>query len=113
MTDHALSRYFNVDPPSAIHLASDRRSLRIVWGDQEEQALTAQLLRGKCRSSDSIRARIDGSPTPISSDLMIERIELVGSYALNLSFSDGEDRGIYPWALLREIAREQTSGESN
>ena len=113
MTDHALSRYFNVDPPSAIHLASDRRSLRIVWGDQEEQALTAQLLRGKCRSSDSIRARIDGGAGSISSDLMIERIELVGSYALNLSFSDGEDRGIYPWALLRELAGEQTSAESN
>ena len=33
-------------------------------------------------------------------------IELVGSYAINIAFSDGHDRGIYPWAYLREIAIE-------
>ena len=103
MADNDHSRYLNVDPPSVVRLASDRRSLRIVW---EEQAITAQFLRGECRSSDSIRARIDGGSISISSDLMIERIELVGSYALNVSFSDGEDRGIYPWALLRALAEE-------
>ena len=106
MADNDRSRYLNVDPPSVVRLASDRRSLRIVWKDQEEQAIAAQFLRGECRSSDSIRARIDGGSISISSDLMIERIELVGSYALNVSFSDGEDRGIYPWALLRALAEE-------
>jgi DUF971 family protein len=30
--------------------------------------------------------------------------EPVGQYALNLRFSDGHERGIYPWALLRELA---------
>ncbi|RUW64645.1 gamma-butyrobetaine hydroxylase-like domain-containing protein, partial [Mesorhizobium sp. M4B.F.Ca.ET.049.02.1.2] len=28
----------------------------------------------------------------------------IGSYAIRLVFSDGHDRGIYPWSYLREIA---------
>ncbi len=28
----------------------------------------------------------------------------VGNYAINIAFSDGHDRGIYPWALLQEFA---------
>jgi DUF971 family protein len=35
--------------------------------------------------------------------LRLVRIEPVGEQALNLGFSDGHDRGIYPWAYLRQL----------
>ena len=113
MADNHHSRYRNVDPLSVIRLASEQRSLLIVWRDQAERALMAQFLRSKCRSSVSIRARIEGSSVSIFSDLMIERIELVGSSSSNVSFSDAEDRGIYPWALLLALAKEHPSAKSN
>ena len=33
-------------------------------------------------------------------DVEIARIEPVGSYAVQLAFSDGHDTGIYSWTLL-------------
>jgi prepilin-type processing-associated H-X9-DG protein len=37
-------------------------------------------------------------------DLTITGLASVGRYAVNLAFSDGHARGIYPWAYLRELA---------
>lgn len=38
--------------------------------------------------------------------------ELVGNYALNITFSDGHSSGIYTWAYLREIdPNQQADGE--
>ena len=65
------------------------------------------------RPSDALRARIDGRQTDFSPELTIERVELVGAYALNLAFSDGENRGIYPWRLLRELADAQFTPKGN
>ena len=102
-----------VGSPYQITLSPDRRLLRLVWRDGREDALNTQTLREACRSSGALRARIDGRPTDLIPDLTIERVELVGGYALNLAFSDGEDRGIYPWRFLRELADTQFTTESN
>ena len=99
--------------PQQITLSRDRRRLRLVWRDGREDALNTQTLRGACRSSDALRARIDGRQTNFSPELTIERVELVGAYALNLAFSDGENRGIYPWRFLRELADAQFTPEGN
>jgi prepilin-type processing-associated H-X9-DG protein len=37
-------------------------------------------------------------------DLRIVSIASIGLYAINIAFSDGHARGIYPWPLLREFA---------
>ncbi len=34
----------------------------------------------------------------------------VGHYAVQLRFSDGHDRGVYPWAYLRELSGEVAAG---
>ncbi|MDK1493921.1 gamma-butyrobetaine hydroxylase-like domain-containing protein [Sinorhizobium sp. 7-81] len=36
--------------------------------------------------------------------MTITSAEAIGSYAVRLGFSDGHDRGIYPWSYLRDIA---------
>ena len=36
----------------------------------------------------------------VPDDIGITHIELVGNYALKLSFSDGHDTGIYTWDRL-------------
>ncbi|MDA3875695.1 MAG: gamma-butyrobetaine hydroxylase-like domain-containing protein [Halothiobacillus sp.] len=35
---------------------------------------------------------------------MIATVEGVGGYGVQIIFQDGHDRGIYPWAYLRELA---------
>jgi DUF971 family protein len=50
----------------------------------------------------SVRARLDGADAP-GAPAEIREIRAVGNYAVNLAFSDGHDRGIYPWRLLREL----------
>lgn len=86
--------------------------MRPVWRDKREDALNTQTLRDTCRSSNALRARIDGRQADLSPDLTTQKVELVGGIALNLAFSDGEDRGIYPWRFLRELAGTQITTES-
>lgn len=104
---------FQIATPDRVTLSKDKHSLRLSWPDGLEADLGAAKLRSECRSSDSIRALIDGRDSVVGPDLTIERVVPVGSYALNLAFSDGEDRGIYPWRFLRELADSQSNAESN
>ena len=94
------------DPvPHEITLTPDRRSLLIDWGEGRLDRATAQALRESCRSSRSLRAQIDGWAVPAADDLTIVDVRPIGHYAVNLVFSDGHDRGIYPWRYLWEISR--------
>jgi DUF971 family protein len=61
------------------------------------------VLRQRSRAAQAVRALIDGGETSFE-DIMVTGIEPIGSYAVRLVFSDGHDRGIYPWQYLREIA---------
>ena len=92
--------------PQAITLAADRRSLLIDWGGEAAQRATATALREACRSSRSVRARVNGWAVPAPADLTIVDVRPVGQYAINLVFSDGHDRGIYPWRYLKEISQQ-------
>jgi DUF971 family protein len=60
-----------------------------------------------------VRARVDGWAVRAGPDLTIVDVRPVGHYAVNLVFSDGHDRGIYPWVYLREIAGEEITSEGN
>jgi DUF971 family protein len=84
----------------------DRRSLEVVWDDATALRLSARLLRENSRSSDTLRAELDGTAATPGEDIEIRDVRPVGQYGVNLVFSDGHDRGIYPWAYLRELAVE-------
>ena len=69
-------------------------------------AIGAPRLRAACRCADCRRERIDRDADPDTDDVTIAEVRLVGDHALNIAFSDGHDRGIYPWSYLRELASE-------
>ena len=52
---------------------------------------------------------IDGIELAIAPGLHVAAVEPIGNYALRLSFSDGHDRGIYPWSYLRELIEQQAN----
>src|SRR5438046_1455839 len=66
--------------------------------------LSAPRLRAACRCAHCIRARIDGVFAQAFDGIAITHIAPIGDYAINIGFSDGHARGIYPWNLLLEIA---------
>lgn len=91
---------------SEVRVARDRKSLTVYWLDGSASTYSAQYLRENGRSADVVRERIEGvSPEP-SPELDITSVEVVGSYALNIQFSDGYDRGIYPWKYLEALNAE-------
>jgi DUF971 family protein len=89
--------------PDVVTLALDRARLRLAWRGGEERELSAGRLRAACRCAWCTRARIEG--TAAVETVTIESVTPVGGYAVNLRFSDGHARGIYPWTYLRRLAQ--------
>ena len=93
--------------PETVVLKADRLRLGLAWPNGEATELAAGRLLAKCRCAWCTRARIDGSFAASFDGVAIERVAPVGDYAINIAFSDGHARGIYPWTYLRTIAQEQ------
>ena len=90
--------------PTEIRLTRQRDALEIDWEDGSASRLAAVFLRENSQSAESKRLRADGWDVPPPPSLTIAEIRPVGHYAINLVFSDGHDRGIYPWSYLRALA---------
>ena len=83
--------------------------LELAWADGSVDRLPHPLLRSCCRCAtcEQHRRRL-GTPIEAAASIRLSAIELVGDKGLNLVFSDGHGRGIYPWAYLRQIGRERS-----
>ena len=87
------------DPPQAT-VSEDLSFLHLAMADGSEIRLTAERLRGACKCAHCIRARIDEVFPQRFDGIAIVQAAPVGGYAVNLAFSDGHARGIYPWTFL-------------
>lgn len=98
------------DWPSAITLNQGTHTLELVW-DGRPATLSHRVLRRSCRCSacESVR-RKSNQVLDVDSEVTLLRIEPVGATALQLFFSDGHDRGIYPWTYLKQIVFGPTTG---
>jgi DUF971 family protein len=70
------------------------------------QPLAATRLRAACRCAQCVRARTDGLFPRSFDGIAIERVSPIGSYGINIGFSDGHARGVYPWAYLSQLLKE-------
>ncbi|WP_395402780.1 DUF971 domain-containing protein [Pseudoduganella sp. UC29_106] len=77
--------------------------VEIEWPDAARQQLDDALLRRSCRCADCTAARRRNAETPVAPDVRLLDIRPVGSYAVLLVFSDGHERGIYPWPYLKGL----------
>ena len=96
----------NAEFPEAIvnHQASGVLELR--WPDGSEHRLPHGLLRARCRCAACEQAwRSTGQHPEALPAMRLEAIHPVGDKGLNLVFSDGHGRGIFPWAYLHELGR--------
>ncbi len=94
--------------PSDITLNQRERTLELVW-DGAAAALGHSQLRAACRCSHCESGRrINGAAPTLAHEVRLTRIEMLGSTGLQLFFSDGHERGIYPWAYLHQLAFDTT-----
>lgn len=100
-------------PPREIRLERGRSRLSVTWEDGTTDAFSASLLREKARDANSVRIAVNGWAVPAAADLTITAVEPIGNYAVRLAFSDGHDRGIFPFAYLTEIAAASDAPAAN
>ena len=90
--------------PSGVAIGADDRELVLKFDAGEPIRLSATSLRSACKCAHCIRARIDGVFPNSFPDMQISDFAPLGHYAINITFSDGHARGIYPWSYLAELA---------
>ncbi|MDG9886329.1 gamma-butyrobetaine hydroxylase-like domain-containing protein [Pseudomonas sp. GD04058] len=87
--------------PSAVRNRREAGELVLQWRDGE-QVISHARLRGACPCSQCRAGRLGGRIDLVSDTVRVERVEGQG-YGVQVVFSDGHERGIYPWAYLKEL----------
>lgn len=87
--------------PSGLSNRRGQGELHLQWGETL-QVISHARLRGACPCSQCRAGRLQGMIALVPDAVRIERIEVQG-YGVQLVFSDGHGRGIYPWDYLREL----------
>lgn len=90
-----------VPTPTAIEYHQKSRVLDIAFDDGSQFSLSAEFLRVYSPSAE-VRGHGPGQETLQmgKADVMIERIEPIGTYAIQFFFDDSHDTGIYSWEWL-------------
>jgi DUF971 family protein len=91
-----------IKPPRSLHNAREQQCLLIRWQDGTEQTIPYVQLRAACRCATCRAQHTSGNIQLIAANIHVEKINNLGQ-GLQLVFSDGHERGIFPWAYLFEI----------
>ena len=83
----------------------DLASLAMTTSDGSRMTLAAEMLRLACKCAHCTRARFDGRFPEAFPGIAIVEIGDLG-YGLNIAFSDGHNRGIYPKSYLLALAED-------
>lgn len=78
--------------------------LEIAWSDGMTGRLSHRRLREACRCAHCTAVVRGGVAVRAETAIRITRVEPYGNTTLRLSFDDGHQRGLYPFAYLRLLA---------
>ncbi len=96
--------------PTEIRLKRAERLLEVAFNDGSRFSLPAEYLRVESPSAE-VQGHGPGQKVIVAGrrEVGILRVEPVGHYAIRLVFDDLHDSGIYSWAYLHELGREQAA----
>ena len=92
--------------PRDVQALRAEQILQIEWGGSATR-LGFWRLRTECQCAGCVDERTGQrtlDPESVPADISIERMELVGNYALRVRWSDGHDTGLYTWERLRDLS---------
>ena len=100
--------------PKKIKVNKAESSLSIEWSDGKKNNYPLKFLRDESPDAGNKGETIlwrHYDPTHKSAEekpgmYEVDKIEIVGSYAINIKWKDGYDYGIYSYELLREMGEE-------
>ena len=95
--------------PLSIKKIENGRNLLILFEDNSEFSIAAELLRVEGPSAD---IQGHGGPKIIvknKSNVFIIKIEPIGNYAIRIIFSDDHSSGIFSWDLLYDFGKNHES----
>ena len=92
--------------PTALRLDNGSRSLALECADGSSCALAYRTLRSRCRCAECRSLAQRGIAVETGENVSVIEAAAYGPNAVQLVFSDGHNRGIFPFAYLRELALE-------
>lgn len=93
--------------PEELRVRRASRVLDLRFADGAHFELPFEYLRVFSPSAE-VRGHGGGEPLLVTgkSEVLIDAIEPVGNYAVQLQFDDGHSTGLYSWALLYQLGRD-------
>ncbi|MEM8555398.1 MAG: gamma-butyrobetaine hydroxylase-like domain-containing protein [Pseudomonadota bacterium] len=92
-----------------LEASADAQVLMVTWDNGQQSVLPARLLRQEARDADSLRERIENGAVTVAPGVRITGLFEVGGYGVNIHFSDGHDRAIYPYTYIRDLCADNGS----
>jgi len=84
--------------------SADAQTLHISWTSGKETSVPASVLRRKARDAWTRREEIDFGTVRVEPGIRITALQQVGMGGVNVHFSDGHDKAIYPFEYLRQLS---------
>lgn len=93
--------------PVKIKLIEDKY-LFIEWDDNSESKISLQKVRSLCPCATCLAQKENQSknyiPLLLGSQITVKNIEVVGTYAIQITWQDGHNTGIYEYPFLKNLA---------
>jgi len=93
---------------------TDKKYLNIIWDDDSESSIDLKYLRDECPCAnckgETILLKTYRPPKPavVNPDsYKIKQIKTVGDYAIQITWKDGHNTGIYSWEYLKKMDKDQ------
>lgn len=85
-----------------IQVDTQNLQVRFIWADDSDKTFTHQQLREACNCAFCKTKRFTHQPVTFDQNVKITEIYDQG-YGIQICFSDGHDKGIYPWVYLYQL----------
>lgn len=97
----------------------EKNFLLIKWDQNSESKIGLKYLRDECPCANCkgetilLKTYRPPKPTMVSSNMYeIQNIQPVGVYAIQVSWKDGHNTGLYSWEYLQKLANDESSGQN-
>ncbi len=96
----------------------EKKSLLITWQDDTESKIGLEYLRNECPCAsckgETILLKTYRPPKPQNTSpemYKIKDIKTVGGYAVQITWKDGHNTGIYTWEYLARLDKDQRNNK--
>ena len=94
--------------PKDIKLRQKSKLLELIFEDGRRSSFSYEFLRVHSPSAEVRGHSLDQAVLQLNKvSVGISRLDLVGSYALKITFDDGHDTGLYSWEYFKDLEDNQ------